>query len=70
MAVSVEQVSRNHMCNRCHDGDNSPKFDFDSYYAEIDHAGLDDYNDPKVHQGIAPRLARSRSTDAPGNRSE
>jgi hypothetical protein len=58
------------MCNRCHDGDNSPKFDFDSYYAEIDHSGLDDYNDPKVHQGIAPRLARSRSTDAPGNRSE
>lgn len=37
--VSLEQA-RDHVCNRCHDLDNSPKFEFDEYWPKVIH-GLD-----------------------------
>lgn len=30
-----------HMCGRCHDPDNSPKFDFEPYWKKVEHVGLD-----------------------------
>jgi len=56
LALTAEQADRNRLCVRCHDEDNSPKFDFQTYMTMIFHKGLDDYSDPKVHQGIAPKV--------------
>lgn len=42
------------LCYRCHDEDNSPKFNFQTYWSQIAHTGLDQYTDPKVHEGIKP----------------
>lgn len=55
LALSAERADRNRLCIRCHDEDNSPTFDFDTYMTMIYHKGLDDYSDPKVHQGIKPK---------------
>ncbi len=38
--VTLEQA-RNKLCVTCHDLDNSPHFDFDSYWEDIAHPGLD-----------------------------
>lgn len=38
--VTLEQA-RDHQCITCHDLDNSPDFDFDSYWKEVEHAGVD-----------------------------
>jgi hypothetical protein len=59
MSLTAEQANRNQLCTYCHDGDNSPHFDFATYYGKITHKGLDDYKDPKTHRGFVPRLARS-----------
>jgi hypothetical protein len=40
MRVTVEQA-RDSGCYKCHDLDNSPHFDFDEYWKEIEHPGLD-----------------------------
>jgi hypothetical protein len=58
MALTAEKADRNRLCLGCHDGDNSPKFKFETHYPRIAHKGLDDYKDPKVKTGITPRLAR------------
>ncbi|QEH34211.1 Perchlorate reductase subunit gamma precursor [Aquisphaera giovannonii] len=58
MKLTAEQADKGRMCIRCHDEDNSPKFNFATYYGQIVHKGLDEYKDPKVHQGISPRVAR------------
>ena len=55
LALSVEQITQNRTCYRCHDDDNSPKFDFPTYWGKVIHKGLDTYTDPKVHQGAAPK---------------
>lgn len=39
MKVSLEQAKT--ICYRCHDADNSPDFDFDEYWPEVEHNGLD-----------------------------
>ena len=36
VAVTLEQA-RKTVCRRCHDSDNSPEFDFDSYWTQIEH---------------------------------
>ena len=59
MTLSAEQADKNGVCTKCHDLDNSPHFDFATYYGKISHKGLDTYKDPKVHRGFAPKLARS-----------
>jgi hypothetical protein len=64
MVVSAEQADKNGLCVKCHDLDNSPHFDFAKYYKKIIHKGLDTYNDPKVRQGIAPKLAGATPTAA------
>ena len=53
LKLTAEQADRNRLCIRCHDEDNSPKFDFATYWPQVIHKGLDTYTDPKVHQGIA-----------------
>lgn len=40
MRVTREQA-RDSGCYKCHDLDNSPHFDFDTYWEEIEHPGLD-----------------------------
>ncbi|WP_154673647.1 multiheme c-type cytochrome [Singulisphaera acidiphila] len=45
------------LCYRCHDEDNSPKFNFQTYWGQIAHSKLDQYTDPKVHEGIKPATA-------------
>jgi len=55
--LTAEQADKNRLCLRCHDEDNSPHFDFAKYYGQIVHKGLDEYKDPKVHQGLPARPA-------------
>ena len=38
--VTLEQ-SKSSLCGKCHDGDNSPKFEFDSYWDKVKHYGMD-----------------------------
>jgi hypothetical protein len=40
MRITVAE-SKKVQCYTCHDGDNSPKFKFDSFWEKIKHAGLD-----------------------------
>lgn len=58
MHLTPASADNSRLCLRCHDEDNSPHFNFDKYHDEIDHAGLDDYDDPRVHKGRIPRAAR------------
>ncbi|MEA2630128.1 MAG: hypothetical protein QOE66_347 [Chloroflexota bacterium] len=58
IALTAADADRNRLCIRCHDEDNSPKFDFTTYWGRIVHKGLDQYNDPKVHQGQPAKVAR------------
>jgi len=44
--------ARQNLCRKCHDADNDPHFEFDPYYSQIRHVGLDDYSDPKTKQGL------------------
>jgi hypothetical protein len=50
MAMTAESAKSNAFCTKCHDEDNDPHFNFDTYYPQIFHKGLDTYDDPKVHQ--------------------
>ena len=51
MAVKAETANKAGHCIRCHDEDNSPKFnDFAEWWRKIEHNGLDVYTDPKVHR--------------------
>jgi len=65
MALTPEKAEKNRLCLGCHDGDNSPKFKFETHYPQIAHKGLDDYKDPKVKVGIAPRVARAAEPSVP-----
>lgn len=40
MRVTLEQA-RKGTCEKCHDADNSPKFNFDTYWEQVKHEGLD-----------------------------
>jgi hypothetical protein len=59
MDLSPEKAEKNRLCQGCHDGDNSPKFEFGTYYPQIAHKGLDVYKDPKVRRGITPKVVNS-----------
>jgi hypothetical protein len=60
MKLTAEQANKNGLCIHCHDEDNSPKFnDFAVAWSQIVHKGLDDYTNPRVHQGITPKVART-----------
>ena len=52
LALTAEWADKSRLCLRCHDEDNSPDFKFEKYYPQIQHKGLDTYDDPKVHRGI------------------
>ncbi len=66
MALTPEKADKSRLCLRCHDGDNSPKFKFETHYPQIAHKGLDDYKDPKVRVGITPRVARATPASGAG----
>ena len=55
MSRSADQVKREGFCLKCHDLDNSPHFDFDTYWPKVMHIGLDRYDDPRTRKGIRPR---------------
>lgn len=55
MAMTAESAKSTAFCTKCHDEDNAPHFNFDTYYAQIFHKGLDTYDDPKVHQAQLPK---------------
>lgn len=57
MSLSAESAKSNAFCTKCHDPDNDPHFNFDPYYAQINHKGFDDYTDPKVHQPQPAKVA-------------
>lgn len=54
MHRSAADFEKNHLvCLDCHDEDNSPHgFDFKVMWGQVMHNKMDDYKDPKVHQGI------------------
>lgn len=58
IAMTVEEVEKSHFCIRCHDEDNSPKFDFAKDYRKIAHPDLDKYDDPEVHKGQPAKAAQ------------
>ncbi|WP_422927302.1 multiheme c-type cytochrome [Singulisphaera sp. PoT] len=65
IARSVAEAEKSGLCARCHDMDNSPKFDFATYWAQINHSKLDKYTD-KEKQGIAPKpVAAALAAPAP-----
>jgi hypothetical protein len=61
VTVTAEQADKNGLCYRCHDPDNSPKFEFKKYWSDIVHKGKDKYDDPKVHRGITPKRPQPNS---------
>jgi hypothetical protein len=58
ITLNAAEVEHNSFCYRCHDEDNSPRFNFTTYWGQIVHKGLDQYNDPKVHQPQPAKVAR------------
>ena len=64
LKLTAEQANKNQVCTHCHDEDNSPKFEFATFWSQIVHNGLDDYTDPKVRQGIMPKVARTPGAGA------
>ena len=67
MALTAEAADRTGLCVRCHDEDNDHNYSFGARYAAINHKGLDRYDDPKVHQGIAVP-AKTAAAPAPSPR--
>lgn len=65
LVKTVKNPQAGGLCIKCHDEDNSPKFDFSTFYPKIIHVKRDTYEDPKVHQGIKLDPAPAQPT-APG----
>ena len=57
LKLTAEQADKNRLCLKCHDDDNSPKFNFATYWPQVIHKGLDTYTDPKARQGAAAPAA-------------
>ncbi len=58
---------KNQRCVQCHSEDDSPHFDFATYWPKVNHNDLDDYTDPKVHRGLNPeQVARARQERTAG----
>jgi hypothetical protein len=57
VARNSTDFDKNHRCIECHTEDDSPKFDFSTYYSKIVHKGLDRYDDPRVHQAFGAQTA-------------
>jgi cytochrome c554/c'-like protein len=64
LKLTAERADKSQLCIHCHDEDNSPKFEFATFWGQIAHKGLDDYKDPKVRRGITPKVARTPAVDA------
>ena len=46
IARTAEAADKGGLCLRCHDEDNSPRFDFATYWGKVAHKGLDTYTAP------------------------
>jgi hypothetical protein len=64
MRQPVANPETTRFCYRCHDHENSPKFDFKIYYPKIIHVGLDKYDDPKVHNPVSAKVAAQPAASA------
>jgi hypothetical protein len=53
MALNPDKAEKG-LCHKCHDQENSPHFDFKTFYPKIAHKGMDNYADPRVHKGKTP----------------
>jgi hypothetical protein len=62
IALNAANAQSNRFCLRCHDEDNSPHFDFNTYWSQIAHKGLDRYDDPRVRQGQPAKVAQKPGT--------
>ena len=65
ITLNAENANKNGLCERCHDAENSRHFEFAKYWGQIVHKKLDDYKDPKVHQGISPKIPQTQAVDKP-----
>lgn len=63
MARAAADMDKNRFCIRCHDEDNSPKFDFTTFWGQVAHTKLDTYADPKVHAGPAAPVVEKKDAD-------
>lgn len=52
IALKAELADKNMLCIKCHDADNSPKFNFGTFWPQVMHKGLDKYDNTKVHKGL------------------
>jgi hypothetical protein len=59
IARNAEVADKASFCQKCHDEDNSPHFNFQNYYGKIVHKGMDEYKDPRVFKGMTPEQARA-----------
>ena len=66
ITLTADQADKNLVCLRCHDAENSTHFEFAKYWGMVIHKGLDTYTDPRVHNGITPKIARTPT--AAGNK--
>jgi nitrate/TMAO reductase-like tetraheme cytochrome c subunit len=60
-------ADKNLRCVACHSEDDSPHFDFATYWPKIEHSKLDSYADPKLYRGLDParleQIIQSSHTD-------
>jgi hypothetical protein len=57
IALTADRADNGRLCIRCHDEENSRKFEFTKYWSQIAHKALDTYTDPKVHRSSAPKVS-------------
>ena len=60
MSRTADAWDKGSLCQSCHNEDNDPHFKFATYYPQINHKGLDTYEDPKVHQGQPAITAKAK----------
>jgi hypothetical protein len=63
VTLKAAQANKNGFCERCHDAENSRKFDFKEYWDKIDHNGLDAYDDSKVKAAAKPKSSAPKPAD-------
>ena len=40
-SVRLKKADAKARCEKCHDGDNSPDFEFEAYWKKVEHYGLE-----------------------------
>ena len=68
MALTPEQADKNRLCLALPRRGQLAQIRVRTYFGQIVHKGLDEYKDPKVHQGITPKVARATRAGAANER--